>query len=126
MVRLLIQPGQPGRGMRYDPLESMPYPWLVEAETGREAHDLFAGTLVGFQKNPDPPNPDRFAEEFVHLSKVPDNPEAVVGCRPVFMDEGQMYALPDVQILAIRAVVNNAAPAVRGLQKLLAELKGAD
>ena len=40
--------------------------------------------------------------------------------------EGQMYALPDVQILAIRAVVNNAAPAVRGLQKLLAEMKGAD
>jgi hypothetical protein len=94
---ITVQPGQPGMGMDYDVRQPLPYPFHIDADTGRcvrgrgtadlgEAPEDQPWGLVGFQRG----NVQRLVltvDDFVR------DPQAAVGLVPVFVGNGSIFAL---------------------------------
>ena len=91
---ITIQPGQPGEGMEYNPLKSLPYPYHINPDTGDVARqDFWQGDparLLGFQASRD------VQRVSLWLSDFSTAPAKAVGMFPVFLRrDGSMYNLAD-------------------------------
>ncbi len=92
MSIISIQPGQPGEGMHYNVHKPLPYPFLIDTDTGNVGRqDFWKGepaALVGFQRELTEQRID------ITVSSFAQNPDTVVGMFPVFTnDAGNFYTL---------------------------------
>lgn len=100
-LTISLQPGQPGRGMKYDPAEPLPYSIHVDVDTrlcwNVPGHALRGGdptdrpSLVGFQRTG--PDPDPVGMLLTNEWLDGDDHEACVGLWPVFIHQGEMFNL---------------------------------
>ena len=94
-----IQPGQPGEGMEYNVMKSLPYPYHVDTDTlqirvgPQTRNELW--TLVGFQTG----STQRMT---LSAAQFLDSPEDAIGLVPVMSAKGSGFFNMTVPITSVK------------------------